>query len=280
MLATVGAARSALVPDALNSVREFLSSTQHRCGGFRGRTSEPDIYYTVFGLECCLALDAPFDRDRAIAYVNGVTDLDLVHHCCCIRCARRLGLLSDAPARVKSLRSRLTKLVATSMVSGRDEGVQAAFLAALAYEDLGGVIPNRKTVLRLLARYERPDGSFANVDSAGSGLVTATAAAVVIRYRLTGARPKKSLNWLRSQYVERGGFRVGAAAPCPDLLSTATALFALHACGEPLAEIADSCEAFIADLWQPCGGFAGHMGDRVADCEYTYYGLLGLGSLA
>jgi len=280
MLSTAGAARVALTSEGLDSIRGFLVSAQHGSGAFRDRASQPDLYYTVFGIESCLALDAPFDRDRAASYVSDPGALDLVHHCCRIRCAARLRLLSGSKALARKLRSRLNRLVMAAVASGSGESVKAAFLAAMAYEDLGGTVPRAKRALHLLARYEQPDGSFANVDGGAGGLTTATAAAAIVHRRLTGDRPMRSLNWLRKLYVDSGGFRVARAAPEPDLLSTATALFALHYCGESLDDIAVPCEDFIAGLWRPCGGFAGHMGDATADCEYTYYALLALGCLA
>jgi len=279
MFSTVVAARQALTPEGLQSVRGFFTSAQDASGAFVDRASGPDLYYTVFGIEACLALEAPFDRERAAAFICDVGEADLVHHCCRIRCANRLGLLSGSGGLRERLRSRLNDLVAAALVSGGREGVKAAFLAALAYEDLDGRIPNAWAARRLIRRYARPDGSFANVAGTSGGLATATAAAVVVLRRLTGKAPEKSLAWLRSMCAASGGFRVADSVGVPDLLSTATALFALRYCGETLDSMADACEEFIAGLWQPCGGFAGHEADGVADCEYTYYALLALGCL-
>ena len=50
--------------------------------------------------------------------------------------------------------------------------------------------------------------------------------------------------------MDSGGFRVAETAPAPDLLSTATALFALHYCGESLADIADRQEISLSYLEQ------------------------------
>jgi len=280
MFGMVKASRQALAPEGLQSLRGFFTSAQDAGGAFVNRASAPDLYYTVFGIESCLALAAPFDRERAAAFVRNVGEVDLVHHCCRIRCANRLGLFNGSHGLKKSLRSRLNRLVAASLASGGGEGVKGAFLAALAYEDLDGRIPNSWAARRLIRRYERSDGSFANVAGARGGLVTATAAAVVVLRRLTGKSPERSVAWLRSLCMASGGFRVSESVPLPDLLSTATALFALRYCGESLDGMADACEEFIAGLWQPCGGFAGHEADGVADCEYTYYALLALGCLA
>jgi len=65
----------------------------------------------------------------------------------------------------------------------------------------------------------------------------------------------------------------------PDLLSTASALFALDTLGQRLNGRADEALSFVAGQWLECGGFSGHTLDDTADCEYTYYGLLSLGVL-
>ena len=63
------------------------------------------------------------------------------------------------------------------------------------------------------------------------------------------------------------------------LLSTAAALNALGT----IDEFPDNSRAhyeFVESLWDDSGGFRGHLLDPVADCEYTFYGLLALGALA
>ena len=64
------------------------------------------------------------------------------------------------------------------------------------------------------------------------------------------------------------------------MLSTATALHALSGMKASLESVKEPCLDFIDSLWTSAGAFYGHWADDVADCEYTYYGLLALGHLS
>jgi hypothetical protein len=77
-----------------------------------------------------------------------------------------------------------------------------------------------------------------------------------------------------------GGFIAVKGTPKPDLLSTATALHALAAVDGPIEDLREATREFIMSLQRENGGFAGYPGDRVTDCEYTYYALLALGHLS
>jgi hypothetical protein len=48
----------------------------------------------------------------------------------------------------------------------------------------------------------------------------------------------------------------------------------------PIDGIREACLDFVDSLWTSQGAFYGTWADDVADCEYTFYGLLALGHLA
>lgn len=50
--------------DSTDVVRQFFRQHLSDDGGFAGRDGQSDLYYTVFGLEASMALDA---KTRAIA---------------------------------------------------------------------------------------------------------------------------------------------------------------------------------------------------------------------
>ena len=152
----------------------------------------------------------------------------------------------------------------------------AAFLATLAYTDCRRPLPRRKA---LLDSIEAPDGAYANEVNASSGHTNATAAAVLVRHWFGVEADPAVADWLMARHDARGGFLANRHAPIPDLLSTATALFALQAMNRPLDPIRETCTEFVDLLWQDNGGFSGHPADDVPDCEYTFYGLLALGVL-
>ena len=78
----------------------------------------------------------------------------------------------------------------------------------------------------------------------------------------------------------QGGFKATKEAPIPDILSTATALFALNKISYKTPEdLREKTFEMIESHWQDSGGFIGNLGETVADCEYTFYALLAMGSM-
>jgi hypothetical protein len=65
----VSRARQAL-GDSVDVARAFLHGQLAPDGGFRGRDGNSDLYYTVFGLEASVALDADIPRRRVADYLG------------------------------------------------------------------------------------------------------------------------------------------------------------------------------------------------------------------
>lgn len=267
--------------DSRDLVANFLLSQLNPGGGFQDRAGVSDLYYTVFGLEGLIALCAEPPVDATADYLrsfgSGET-LDFVHLACLARCwatvSRDLrGVPRDAILkRLESFRSA---------DGGYSQGsVYASFLALGAYEDLQTEMPARDGLLGCLQGLRARDGGFANQPGMPAGLTTNTAAAVTLLRRL-GQEPEPQLaEWLLARCRPEGGFFATAAAPLPDLLSTATALHALSGMHVPLAAIQEPCLDFVDSLWTNRGGFYGSWMDDSLDCEYTYYALLALGHLS
>ena len=76
-----------------------------------------------------------------------------------------------------------------------------------------------------------------------------------------------------------GGFAATEQLGKADLLSTATALFALWSLRADLDLIRRPCLDYVESLWRDSGGFAGHIADEIEDVEYTFYALLSIGCL-
>jgi hypothetical protein len=89
----------------------------------------------------------------------------------------------------------------------------------------------------------------------------------------------RSVDWLTRRLHPGGGFVAAPGIPIPDLVSTATAVFALHAAGADLGNVREPCRGFVEGLWDEEGGFCGHWLDDQADCEHTFHGLLTIGCL-
>src|SRR6185295_3624749 len=77
-----------LLGDSAELVGKFLHGQQNDDGGFKDRSGRSDLYYTVFGLDALLALQADLPVARAESYLQSLGDgggLDFVHLCCLAR---------------------------------------------------------------------------------------------------------------------------------------------------------------------------------------------------
>lgn len=299
LLAKLARTRSLLDPDALDDIAGFVESQRNADGGFRGRDENSDLYYTYFATACLQALGRQPLSPATATYIQGFGNgdgLDLVHLCClaqCLACAVEDG-------RRVSIEPVLSKLEAYRAADGgyspapaaRHGTAYACYLAWLAYERWTRRLPKPEAVARCLESLKVTGGGYANAHGAETGIVTASAAAGVVLNALAsvasgtdpdttataGTDPSLS-KWLLACDAEGGGLKAAANSPVPDLLSTATGLFALQTLKADIGRIGPACVAFVQSLWQNNGGFSAQPLDVTTDAEYTYYGLLALSCL-
>jgi prenyltransferase beta subunit len=261
-----------LLGDSRDLILAFLDRAQDS-GAFHDRSGNRDLYYTVFGLECLRALSADLPTGTA-DYLHGFgagDDLDLVHLCCLIRCWANV---ERSVPRVGEFKARLDRFGPTSTSTA-----YTCFLALGAYQDLRVDPPSPGELLASIDALRAVDGAFANQPGAPTGQTSATAAAVGLLRHFDQPIPPDLSGWLLARQHASGGFFAAPSAPIPDLLSTATALHTLSSLRVPIEPIQESTLDFLDTLWTTRGGFIGSWADDVLDCEYTYYGLLGLGHL-
>lgn len=230
---------------------DFILSKQNPDGGFRGRSSESDLYYSVFAVASLKALGHPIPAGKIWKYTRSFglgEDLDLVHLVCLIRLKIAFPML---PGTKRKLFNQLAHHSA--------ESAYGLFLKLLAEDYLNTA-----------------DYSEEQMQVSLSDPTTNLAAAVLVNRCNDEAVTTAILN----RCVKEGGFKPSDQIDVPDLLSTATALFALTSVGVNLKEdIQVSCFQFIESLWRESGGFAGHTADQFEDVEYTFYAILTIGSL-
>lgn len=270
MLRAAGAA-PALLREARDRVAGFLRGQFTDDGGARGRDGQTDLYYTAFALQGLVALDGPWDRPRVAEYLLGFGDgeaLDLVHRAALARARACAGLIGGDHTAIRppSLQSAART-------------AYGAFLAYGCLQDLGVEIPDLPALTRSIESCRSADGGYANTPGSALGGTAPTAAAVAVLRDLGEPVDPDVGGWLLG-LRSGGGFLAAGGAAAPDLLSTAVALHALARMGEPLDDLREPTLDFADSLWSVDGGFLGHWGDDVLDCEYTFYGLLALGHLA
>ena len=263
----------------------YVRSQFQSDGGCRGRSPASDLYYTVFGLACLTALGCPVSEASVGHYLESIGEgaaLDFVHLASGARC---WAALSD-PASADRGRAFLRRMEA---YRARDGGyhhlekeaahgtVYGGFLACLAYEEAGDKLPGPDALLRSIRLLRTEDGGYANTAGLSLSSTTATSAALLLQLGISGTVEAAAVKALHACESQTGGYLAFAGAPGPDLLSTATALYALRQVGSfPVS--AKPHEAFIESLWAENGGFCGHPADPTTDCEYTFYALLALGA--
>jgi hypothetical protein len=296
----------AALPDA-GATAAFVRGQALPDGGFRDRSGKADLYYSVFGLQCLLALEPTSDPATEYApepaaeaartgtcaerYLGSFADpraLDLVHAACLARLwalvrprhpAGRAAVSRALAERIESFRSADGGY---NPVAGSAAGTAyGCFLALGAWQDLGREPPDAAGIVRCVRSLRVAGGGYTNEASLPFASAPATAAAALVLAELGQPPDESAAAYLANCVHPSGGLVAMIGAPEADLLSTATGLHALARMGAPPARSAAAAAlGFVADLMLEDGGFRGSQDDRAADCEYTFYGLLALGHLA
>lgn len=296
MLAVIRQAVCHLEPDIRDSLQTFLISQWTLQGGAADRAGNADLYYTVFLLECCRGFDLALPRKQVLEFLNGFGNgqsLDFVHRACLARCR---GVLAETQADLGVNVAILRGLEEFRQPDGgynqnaldpdrRGDGplsgaLYDGFLALMAWDAAGMTMPHSEEFVRWLQSVKPTDGGYGNDAGFQTPTTPVTAGAVMLMARYGFPIPNSVGDWLMGQHQSQGGFLAAPMAPMPDLLSTATALHALHVLQRPIGGKGQACLEFVEALWADAGGFRGYLDDDQADAEYTYYGLLALGHLA
>ncbi len=246
LLQNAAASRHFLDKNSRMKLTDFIMTRQNPDGGFRGRDEKSDLYYTVFACASLKALGCSIPALKVWSYARSFgagADLDLVHLVCLIR-------LRTVFPHWRTTRRRLMK----QLDRHQSDSAYTLFLKLFA-DDFQHAAPD------VPVRISR------------SAPTTNLAAAL-----MTGEQEGLA-EALLGRAVASGGFAPVQQIGTADLLSTATALFALVQRGVNLDELHQPCFQFIESLWRDSGGFAGHVADEYEDVEYTFYALLAIGSL-
>lgn len=267
-------AREFLDEEAREEISDFLVGRFNPDGGARGRNSTSDLYYTMFTAGALQVLGESRPSLKTLSYIRSFragSSLDFTHRVCLARL--RSAIPSKGLTRGKILKGLEAYRSGDGgyhhQRKGADTGtIYGAFIALLAYEDLGRPLPRPDDLRASVKALHSEDANTMNL-----------AAAVCLMQQLGGVVHPDTRAWFESRRSPHGGYRAHPEAPVDDLLSTATALFALRLLGADLAPVRESCFKLVESCWQTGGGFGGHEADTMADSEYTFYALLSIGCL-
>lgn len=251
-----------LSPEIQQEIIDFIKSQQHASGGFCDRAGNPDPYYSLFGCWLSLATRQKTETDNLKAYIlkqpaasSTVEEL-------------ALNLMKTElfpKQKNESLFSLLKKVF-----SGHNfmDISYRFFLLALTID----ATAKNRFLFNLMARIWLP--LYKVKENSPCSLVAALCFA---RFDL-GLGYKKYQNLLMEFHQERAGFMAFETTPFSDTLSTGVALFTLAETKYDLRLITPDCLDFI-QMNYLSGAFLSGDGDETRDLEYTFYGLLALGSL-
>jgi hypothetical protein len=249
---------------ALSDIKEFLVKHTDSTGAFTDRGSRPDLYYTLFGYFIARALKI----NELLTGVRSYTeeqikrkDYEGVHlYCAAILQAGLFEKKYNAPEIVKRVKIQARE-------NYNDQLVYSIFLNLLACYYLDDF----ESIYRLRRKFDKAD--------LRSDLPASVTAASLVLKKSFGEKTAETEDRLMKFYDGHGGFRATAKTPFADLLSTAVSLYALKYAGYDITLIRPDCMTYVDSLFYE-GGFGATSDDTETDVEYTFYGLLALGSLA
>ena len=258
--------RSALMLDSemIAEIQTFIISKQTAQGGFSDRGGKCDLYYTLFGYYIAESLSVNEVMEPLKKFVAATVlmhNLSGVYlYCGAILYAKLIG----QDAITEKLRKQI---IADLTLPDSKQPEYSSFLGVLALYYL----EDFKNIQRIVNQYKQ---SFSL-----TGHPCPVVAATAVMLGMTGNRKPEVAEMLKTFYRGNGGFAALHTAPGEDLLSTGVALYALYFLDADLRLIKPDCLTFVDDLYDN-GGFRATRYDAITDVEYTFYGLLALGSMS
>jgi geranylgeranyl transferase type-2 subunit beta len=272
--------------------RDFFLGRQRDDGGFAGREGDSDLYYTGFavrGLALLDGLEGP-TGERLASFLRSTADrptglIDLVSW---IFSATTLAL-AGGPNLLEHVGDAWSEGLGNWVESFRtaDGGYAKGpggtvgstyhtFLAVLLLQMLDRGIPAEARMLDFLRGRAREDGGFVEIDAMRrSGTNPTAAAATVLNMygELSGELREGVGEFLASLKNEEGGLLANSRIPIADALSTFTGYLTVQDLGLAGVLSAKEVGSYAESLELPSGGFRGAAWDKVADVEYSFYGL-------
>ena len=250
-------ARSVQLIDAqvIDEIKAYIRSMQTIDGGFADRGGNSDLYYSLFGCYIAEALEMDEVRPLLKDYLTNVIkseNLSGVY----LKCALILYVKLFGQ-----------KYIPSPLLNDDNMPEQYSdFINMLAFyytDDYMSLLSAKRFLKAANKSVEMP--------------CSVTSAQLILDDSL-GKKVEEPWKMLEA-YYRNGSFSAFSKTPKGDLLSTGVALYALRFISSKLNIIKPDCLIYIDSLYSE-GGFCATSADPVPDVEYTFYGLLALGSLS
>jgi hypothetical protein len=244
-----------------NEIKEKSLSFISNDGGFCDRSGKSDLYYSLFGMYVYNALNISKINENLKSYLNQF-DLSTKYEGVYLYCLSILhSKLFTSGDEVKYLRKQIKEIVNNG--NQLDYTIFLGLLSLYYQKDY-------LTIYKLLRKFKP------NIKDDVPCTVLAAKAFIL---KASGKNVKGISQKLMEFYRGNGSFSALKNSPVGDLLSTAVALFALYFINADIRTIKPDCLEYIDSLYNN-GSFRATNLDFETDIEYTFYGLLALGSLA
>jgi len=282
MLNTLQKAKSQLSDEAIQHISKFVVSQMDEEHCFKNKGGQPDLYYTAFGWMLCYILGIKTDTSKMQKYLDSQKpdQLDLIHYAAFVRCKILAGLSKNGKiiTWLSTLKSKSIKDINdfSGIPHDNPRSPYSKFIWLSLLEDTGNKLKDKTTFLTEMEEYRLTDCGYRNLSDGLGPSTNATVAALSVKGQLNGYQTNQDVDFLKNLQQTNGGFQAASASPVPDILSTATALFMLQCYHQKPAYPPGD---FIEAHWLDSGGFCPTLLDEISDIEYTFYGLLALGTL-
>uniref|UniRef100_UPI003217C9A2 hypothetical protein n=1 Tax=uncultured Draconibacterium sp. TaxID=1573823 RepID=UPI003217C9A2 len=264
LVQTVRAGFLALDVSVQNEILGFIKSRQNKNGAFVDRAQNPDLYYSLFGFWLSSATEQKELINNLAEYVSQKNETNTNSP---VEYLALLLIQSELDATKKKF--SIFRLFSILFKKGRSiEFSYQFFLLSLVIDSTS----KNKKLYFFLARiwlfFYKPKGT----------IPCSLSAALIYARKIVGLNTSDLHDKLIKYLLESGGFRAFKSVKTSDTLSTGVALFVLNKTQYDLRMIAPANLDFIQENYS-AGAFLSGDGDPTKDLEYTFYGLLALGSL-
>ncbi|MFW6309536.1 MAG: hypothetical protein ACOC1D_00405 [Prolixibacteraceae bacterium] len=245
-------------------VKTFITNQQHQNGAFTDRAGNPDFYYSLFGAWMSKALELEAQQEKLSGYMKKKPPGE--HRTAEHFSHLLISVILKNQVQKPSVLSQLNRILKGNP---QINPAYKVFLFLLSFDAFYG----RKKLWYYLFRtgltfYSPPENAPCSFMSA-----------LLIARFLVGINVEREQKYLFFYFEEGKGFKAFRETENADLLSTAVALFALKKAGGDLRVVAPDALNLVQQNYN-CGAFLSGDGDETRDLEYTFYGLLILGTLA
>ena len=205
---------------SMDLVAEFLSSQINPDGGFKGRSDESDLYYTMFGVEAMVAVFPEFSCQQAAEFLHQFEDkldsMEMVDVACYLRSMADVSDDFSFSEAGRFLEAFSTPDGGYNIDRSAEKGTAyGCFLALGAFQDSGLEVPCAEGLIECINSLKTSSGGYSNEFGMAAGSTPATAAAVSVLHFLGGGIGDDTIDWLLARVSRKGDFWRWKMLPLP-----------------------------------------------------------------